>query len=121
MDPRSTSPGSNMPSYAFMKTHKTDTGGLVKKLKVMKSLGVPYTDAEIASAAVTAASQGDLIRVDLAAQDVKVDADSDLVALIAYLQRLGRGPQPVAATTEAAMPAVSPAPVTEAPTPAAGK
>jgi cytochrome c oxidase cbb3-type subunit I/II len=121
MDPRSTSPGSNMPSYAFMKTHKTDLGGLVKKLKVMKSLGVPYTDAEIASAAVTAASQGELIRVDLAAQDVKLDADSDLVTLIAYLQRLGRGPQPVAGTAEGATPAGSPAPTAGAPTPAGGK
>jgi len=95
-------------------------GGLTRKLKVMRTLGVPYTDAEIASAAATAASQGGLIAADLATQDVKVNGDSDLVALIAYLQRLGRGPQPVVATAQAAPATGAPAPAVDTGTPAAG-
>jgi cytochrome c oxidase cbb3-type subunit I/II len=62
-----------------------------------------------------------LIKVDLAAQDVKVDADSDLVALIAYLQRLGRGPQPVVAAAQATPGVGPPTSTTGTPTPAAGQ
>lgn len=58
---------------------------------------MPYTDEAAAGAAQTARSQAVLIRDDLAAQAVEVDAGSELVALIAYVQRLGRGPQPTEA------------------------
>jgi cytochrome c oxidase cbb3-type subunit I/II len=93
MDPRSTSPGSNMPDYAWMKTAHLDTSRTAKKLQVMRTLGVPYTDAEIGRAVEDARAQAAAIRDDLARQNVRIDADTRMVALIAYLQRLGRGPQ----------------------------
>ncbi|MCA9752746.1 MAG: cytochrome-c oxidase, cbb3-type subunit II, partial [Gemmatimonadetes bacterium] len=98
MDPRSTSPGSNMPPYEFMKSQTMNYDKTAGKLAAMRKLGVPYDDAAIRSADATARSQAALIQADLATQGVKIDADSRMIALIAYLQRLGRGPQPTSAT-----------------------
>jgi cytochrome c oxidase cbb3-type subunit I/II len=93
IDPRSTSPGSPMPSYRWLKTGRIDAAGTADKLAVMRRLGVPYASAEIGSAAQVIRAQGEVIRADLETQGVRVDAESELVAMIAYLQRLGRGPQ----------------------------
>jgi cytochrome c oxidase cbb3-type subunit I/II len=93
MDPRSTSPGSNMPSFAFMKTARIDAAQLEGRLRVMRRIGVPYTPADIASAPAAALQQARLIQADLMAQGVRIDAETQLIAMIAYLQRLGRGPQ----------------------------
>jgi cytochrome c oxidase cbb3-type subunit I/II len=93
MDPRSTSPGSNMPSYAFMKTSRIDVGDLTGKLHAMRVIGVPYTDGDIAAAPAAARQQAKLIQADLQAQGVRIEAETKMIALIAYLQRLGRGPQ----------------------------
>ena len=97
MDPRSTSPASNMPSYHFLKDGRAKLGGIAHKMQTQAKLGVPYTDADILDAEQTARGQGQLITDDLAAQSVEVAPDSELAALISYLQRLGRGPQPLTA------------------------
>ncbi len=93
MDPRSTSPGSNMPSYKQMKTARIDPAQLERKFRVMRQLGVPYTDSDITSAPASARQQARLIHADLQAQGVRIEPETKLIALIAYLQRLGRGPQ----------------------------
>jgi cytochrome c oxidase cbb3-type subunit I/II len=98
IDPRSTSPGSNMPSYAWMKKAHLDLSQTATRLRVMRTLGVPYGDAEIASAAALAVGQARLIQADLARENVRIDPESRLIALVAYLQRLGRGPQFASAT-----------------------
>ena len=95
-DPRSTSPGSLMPEYRFLTDHKVNARVLDAKMSAMRKLGVPYSESDLANAAGTALSQGELIATDLATQDITLDPESELTALIAYLQRLGRGPQPVA-------------------------
>jgi cytochrome c oxidase cbb3-type subunit I/II len=92
VDPRSTSPGSNMPSYAFMTSSKVDLSRTPDKVHAMKTLGVPYTDAEVASAAADARAQGEAIAKDLRDQGVEVSPDADIVALVAYLQHLGKPP-----------------------------
>ncbi len=99
MDPRATSPGSNMPTYAWMKDWRVKFDVIPKKLTAMRQLGVPYTDGDVATAVEVAKSQAELIRTELAGQHVEIDSESQMVALIAYLQRLGRGPQPVALET----------------------
>jgi len=93
IEPRSTSPGSLMPNYPWLKEGTVDftrTGG---KMSVMRRLGVPYTDDDIRAAERTALAQAALIRQDLETNAVTIADDSELVALIAYLQRLGRGVQ----------------------------
>jgi cytochrome c oxidase cbb3-type subunit I/II len=95
LDPRSTSPGSNMPTYPALADSRVNMAALARKMHVLQKMGVPYSDAEIASAATMALEQGQLISSELESQSVELAPDSDLTALIAYLQRLGRGPQPI--------------------------
>jgi cytochrome c oxidase cbb3-type subunit I/II len=89
-DPRATSPGSNMPPYAFLAGGRVDLDATGRKLAVMKQLGVPYDDAQIHAAAGDAQAQANTIVADLETAGVKVAADSEMVALIAYLQSLGK-------------------------------
>ncbi len=70
-NPRDLVPESNMPAYPWLATATVDAAGMPPRLKGMRTLGVPYTDAEIASAP----------------QDVQ--GKTELEALIAYLQVLG--------------------------------
>lgn len=90
MDPRSTSPGSNMPSYSFLARQNIDSALLDKRLALMRKLGVPYTSEEVETAALLARRQADTIVQDLAKNGVTLSWDSEIVALIAYLQKLGR-------------------------------
>ena len=87
-DPRSTTPGSIMPAYAHLATTHVDYAGTRGKLTALQTLGVPYEDEEVAHAADDAHEQAHAIALGLAA-DETLDPDSQLVALIAYLQRLG--------------------------------
>ena len=117
-NPRSTSPASNMPAYAHFKRKTVNVAALERHLAAQKTLGVPYTDQDLALASQRYASQAKLIADDLAAKSVMVSPNSEMIAMIAYLQRLGRGPQPLAPMPAAAVPA--PAAVTPvATTPAA--
>jgi cytochrome c oxidase cbb3-type subunit I/II len=90
MDPRSTSPASNMPSYQWLAEGRIDAKLAPKKLALMQKLGVPYTNQEIDGAEDAQARQANTIVVDLQKSGVTVEWDSEMVALIAYLQRLGR-------------------------------
>ena len=112
-NPRSTSPASNMPAYAHFKRKTVNVAALERHLAAQKTLGVPYTDQDLALASQRYASQAKLIADDLAAKSVMVSPNSEMIAMIAYLQRLGRGPQPLAPVPPAA--AAAPAPVTAVP------
>jgi cytochrome c oxidase cbb3-type subunit I/II len=64
------------------------------KLRAMRSVGVPYTPQQIASASADAHRAGEVIATGLGREaGADVAADSEMVALIAYLQRLGRVPE----------------------------
>ena len=70
-DPRSLVPESNMPGYPWLAANKLVPEDVLPKMRAMKRLGVPYSDADIA--------QGPATLADKTEQD----------ALIAYLQGLG--------------------------------
>jgi cytochrome c oxidase cbb3-type subunit I/II len=109
VDPRSTSPGSNMPSYSWLAERRVDLARSGRKLALHRRLGVPYTDVEIEGATGDARAQAETIVRDLAANGVEIDADAEIVALIAYLQRLGRdlGIAPTPPATLASAPAAA--------------
>jgi cytochrome c oxidase cbb3-type subunit I/II len=90
MDPREVSPGSIMPTYPWLFRDKTDFKIIRRKVAVMKQLGVPYTEAEIEGAVANAHLEAEKVAATLREQGVseKVE-DKEIVALIAYLQRLG--------------------------------
>ena len=71
INPRDVVPESNMPAYSWLKDAPVDHAIMPKKLQAMRTLGVPYTDEEIAKAS----------------DDVK--GKTELEAVIAYLQNLG--------------------------------
>ncbi|MGL1933575.1 MAG: cytochrome-c oxidase, cbb3-type subunit II, partial [Fibrobacterales bacterium] len=89
VDPQVTSAGSNMPAYPWLATDELDLSLTEAKLNAMVTLGVPYTEAEIQSAVADAKAQGKKIGEELSGAGIKDSARSELVALIAYLQRLG--------------------------------
>jgi cytochrome c oxidase cbb3-type subunit I/II len=90
LDPRETSPGSNMPSYNWLATGRIDVKLGSKKVALMQKLGVPYTNVQIDVADVDQKNQGMAVVEDLAKQGVSVRWDAEIVAMISYLQRLGR-------------------------------
>jgi len=89
-DPREVTAGSIMPRYTWIFDQKIDYSSLSAKLAVMQKLGVPYTNEEVANAVQTAKAQAKVIADELKTSGVpeKVQ-DMDVVALIAYMQRLG--------------------------------
>lgn len=94
MDPRATSPGSNMPAYPWLEVRRVPLAQVPKKLEVMQKLGVPYSDEEVATSQQAYEAQAREITEDLAKNGVQLDWDTELTALIAYLQRLGKQPAP---------------------------
>jgi len=94
MDPRATSPGSNMPAYPWLEVRRVPLAQVPKKLEVMQKLGVPYSDEEVATSLQAYEAQAREITEDLAKNGVQLDWDTELTALIAYLQRLGKQPAP---------------------------
>ena len=107
-DPSSTSPGSIMPSYGWLIKNKLDDSDIENKMRVMVKLGVPYSDEEIANARANMEEQSlqiveNLYQDPAFAENYEADKNEaaangesftpmnerEIVALIAYLQRLG--------------------------------
>ena len=91
LDPTSMSPGSLMPRYPWLFTDDLDTSLTKAKLKAMVGLGVPYDEEYVANATSHLNAQAEAIAAELEEQldDVEVAPSEEIVALIAYLQRLG--------------------------------
>lgn len=91
IDPREMTPGSIMPEYSWLERKNTDYKILPKKLKVMAALGVPYSEDDIKYAIPKAKLQAELITKGMESSGVNIKVkDKQLIALIAYLQRLGK-------------------------------
>lgn len=71
MNPRSVVPESVMPDYPWLQKNALDGAAVTKRLQAMRTLGVPYTDEDIQSAAA------------------QVDGKTEMDAVVAYLQVLG--------------------------------
>ena len=70
-NPRDVVPESNMPGYPWLASAKLDPGEIIPKMRALRRLGVPYSDAEIAAA------------------PGEVSGKTEQDALVAYLQGLG--------------------------------
>jgi cytochrome c oxidase cbb3-type subunit I/II len=96
MDPGSISSGSIMPAYPWMFTNTLDLASLKGKMEAMVTLGVPYTQEEVDNGEALAMKQANLIYEDLKKDEKNLLLSEDglqnnheIIALIAYLQRLG--------------------------------
>ncbi len=89
-DPRSTSPRSIMPPYAWLLEKELDFDILPTKLRRLRAVGVPYTDEEIERAVADAQAQARAIAADVEANKGPSGLENkEIVALVAFLQRLG--------------------------------
>ena len=88
-DPRSTSPGSVMPPYPWLYDATIDPEDIRASVRALKRAGTPYSDAEVESVPAALQQQGETIVTNLAATGAVTTWDSEIVAMIAYLQRLG--------------------------------
>ena len=96
LDPRTTSPGSIMPQYPWLITDDLDISKTVDKINAMVTLGVPYTQFELEKAVYLLKNQAKEIENNLRQDPEFVKnygnaqiENKEIVALIAYLQRLG--------------------------------
>jgi cytochrome c oxidase cbb3-type subunit I/II len=89
VDPPAISPGSIMPAYEHMAYNKLDTVRIGKHITALRTVGVPYPDGYEAAAATDMLTQAKIVAEALKAEGVETEPDTELVALIAYLQRLG--------------------------------
>ncbi len=89
LDPRTMSPGSIMPPYAHMLTNEVDTASTAAKIRVMQTLGVPYEEGYDAKANADLMKQAEAIAERLKQDGIETPPNAEIVALIAYLQRMG--------------------------------
>ena len=89
-DPRAISVGSNMPAYPWLLTNDTDVAALPNRLAVQRTLGVPYPEQTPAEVRAQVDRQARAIADELRAAGATVEPGREIIALIAYLQRLGR-------------------------------
>lgn len=88
-DPTSTSQGSLMPRYPWLYEQYYDQEGMPNKISAMRTLGVPYEEGYEDMAIEDMQKQADKITAQLKVENIETDPNLDIIALIAYLQRLG--------------------------------
>jgi cytochrome c oxidase cbb3-type subunit I/II len=88
-NPRSMSPGSIMPPYPWLLTQDLDTATTMAKIMAMQTLGVPYPKGYELTANELLVRQAEEIALDLQNNKVPAEPNKEIIALIAYLQRLG--------------------------------
>jgi cytochrome c oxidase cbb3-type subunit I/II len=89
-DPGSTSPGSIMPRYSWLLKQPLDTSSLPSRIKALRKIGVPYPDGyENGRAQKELEAQTAGVVANLKVGMVNADTHREIIAVIAYLQRLG--------------------------------
>ena len=90
LDPRSVSEGSTMPNYPWLFKKETKVDQLPSKIHAMRKLGVPYPiDLSEEDIQAQIDEQSKQIVASLAEKDIFTEPEKEIVALIAYLQKLG--------------------------------
>jgi cytochrome c oxidase cbb3-type subunit I/II len=89
LEPNSMSPGSIMPTYSWLLDDDLDVSTLKSKIKAMQTLGVPYPAgyADIAEADLN--KQAEKIAANLKKDGIETSPKKEIIAMIAYLQRMG--------------------------------
>jgi cytochrome c oxidase cbb3-type subunit I/II len=89
LDPELTSPGSIMPPYPWMFEDELNVSYLEKKIAAMRTLGVPYAEGYEEQAMSDLQAQANEIAKDLKDNGYEIESNKEIIALIAYMQRLG--------------------------------
>ena len=89
-DPQAISTGSIMPSYTFLLEDELDTSTTSAKIEAMQKMGVPYEKNYAGKANEDLMKQAKEITANLKKDGIETLPDREIVALISYLQRLGK-------------------------------
>lgn len=91
LEPTSMAPGSIMPSYPHMFENRIDIGSTISKIHAMRKLGVPYEKNYEGQAVEDLKKQAEQIANGLQKENnIKISYDKEIIAMIAYLQRVGK-------------------------------
>lgn len=90
LDPTTISPGSIMPVYSWLLDDALDTTTTAAKIRAMQTLGVPYPEGYDKKANEDLIKQANTITESLKKDGIETLNDREIIALIAYLQRLGK-------------------------------
>lgn len=88
-DPTTTSPGSIMPPYPWLLTQKLDQASVPARIKALRRVGVPYPEGYENQAVADMKAQAEKVVANLAQGSITAAGDREIIAMIAYLQRLG--------------------------------
>lgn len=88
-NPRSMSPGSIMPPYPWLLTNKLNISYTAAKIRALQKIGVPYPEGYDEQSVNDLIRQAQQIAADLQNAGVPAEPDTEIIAMIAYLQRLG--------------------------------
>ena len=89
LDPAGMSPGSIMPAYPWLLENDLDTSLTATKIKAMQTLGIPYPKNYDKVANIELINQANGITNRLKKDGMMAINNKEIIALIAYLQRLG--------------------------------
>ncbi len=91
LEPSSMSPGSIMPSYPSLFANLIEKGSTNSKIHAMRKMGVPYPEGYEANANSDLEAQAKTIADNLSANNkITISSDKEIIALIGYLQRVGK-------------------------------
>jgi len=79
-----------MPNYAWLAVKNVDLSKTPKKIRAMQTLGVPYEEGYDQQAVDAYLAQAETIVADLKASGIETDAKKQMVAMIAYMHKLGK-------------------------------
>ncbi|TXH57545.1 MAG: cytochrome-c oxidase, cbb3-type subunit I [Bacteroidia bacterium] len=89
LDPEVTSQGSIMPPYPWLFEKDINISNTPAKIRVMQKLDVPYEEGYDQKAVADLEKQAEGIAQDLKKNKIEISSKKEIIALIAYLQRLG--------------------------------
>lgn len=92
--PKEINPQTIMPAYPWLVKNTVDLGQIPVKIRVMQTLGVPYAKDYDQKAVADYREQAQKIVEELKASGVNIAADKEIIAMIAYLHKLGRDISP---------------------------
>lgn len=90
MDPQKMNEQSIMPAYPWFATKKVDLETIPAKIRTMQFLGVPYPEGYDQQALEDYKAEADKIVADLKASGIEADPESEMIAMIAYMHKMGR-------------------------------
>jgi len=90
LEPTSMSPGSLMPTFPWLIEDEMKISDIEKKIRALRKIGVPYEEGYELKAREDLMAQAEAITQNLKDQGIETTSDREIIALIAYLQRLGQ-------------------------------